>query len=299
ARTARPARTADRPDHRRLQRHRSRERTGAGGARCASAPRGAWPSGARGGRPRGARGRRRRGAGLPGGRARRGRAPRRGGHGGGTLRPARPGRPLRRGHGVRTDRGRSAGDLPAGRRHLAARHRQSGPRRAAGLPGAAGRAPGGGEFAARQRRGAADGQLRRGEVGAARAGAHPAAGGPRRAGHLDLARPAGRRRHAHLLPGRDVDGQHRPATAAGVLPAAGGARGAVHRGPAAARGAGRAVQPADHRRLPPGAGRLRPPGRAAPDPHGGGERRRAADRGQRLRVPPGGQRHRRPLAQHL
>ena len=63
--------------------------------------------------------------------------------------------------------------------------------------------------------------------------------------------------------------------------------------------AGGGVQPADHGRLPPGARGLRRPGRAAAAAHGDRERRRPAHRGQRVRVPAGGQRHRGRLAQHL
>ena len=51
--------------------------------------------------------------------------------------------------------------------------------------------------------------------------------------------------------------------------------------------------------LPAGAGRLRRPGRPAAAAAGDRERRRAADDGQRLRVQAGGQRHRGALAQHL
>ena len=70
-------------------------------------------------------------------------------------------------------------------------------------------------------------------------------------------------------------------------------------GPAAPRRPGGAVQPADHRRVPAAAGRVRLPGRAAAAAHGDRERRGAADRGQRLRVPARRQRDRGALAQHL
>jgi NAD(P)-dependent dehydrogenase (short-subunit alcohol dehydrogenase family) len=61
----------------------------------------------------------------------------------------------------------------------------------------------------------------------------------------------------------------------------------------------RVVHPADHRRLPSAPGGLRLPGGAPAPAHGDRRRRRAADRGQRLRVPARRQRHRGALAEQL
>ena len=66
-------------------------------------------------------------------------------------------------------------------------------------------------------------------------------------GIYDLDPPARRRRHPDLLPGRVLGRQHRPAAAAGLLAAAAGPPGRRAAGPAAAAGAGRHLQPADHR----------------------------------------------------
>ena len=210
------------------------------------------------------------------------------GHGG-AVRPPRRRRPRRPGDGLRHDRGGAAGGLRDRRRDRGARHRRTSP----GWSCPVFRGQGAGHLVI------VNSLL--GQVAAPLMGSYVAA----KWGQLGLIRvlqqetrdvpgrhrlrhPARRGGHPDLLPGGVLDRQHRPAPAAGLLAAVGVARRIVcPPGPAAPAGAGGHLQPADHRRVPAGAGGLRPPGRAAAAAAGDRRRRGAADRGQRLRLPAG------------